>query len=111
MMSEREFNDQFRETPGERNECLRESRHKRTIETLQTLIYDMSGMLTDEGDDLTDAGLAYFRQRVADALGPKCPEWLAAKTNTILDTAKLRREVQVNDETLRPGQRHPSCWE
>lgn len=76
MVSEREFNDQFRETVEERNDRLRQKRHQRTVETLQTLIYDLSGLLTDEGDDLTDARLAWFRQRVANALGAKCPEWL-----------------------------------
>ena len=57
MRDYRDFDEQFRETPAERNERLRESRHKRTIETLQALIYDMSGMLADEFDYLSDEGI------------------------------------------------------
>lgn len=76
MRDYRDFDEQFRETPAERNERLRESRSKRTIETLQTLIYDMSGMLADEFDYLTDEGLTDLRRRTANALGAKCPEWL-----------------------------------
>lgn len=76
MRDIRDFNDQFRETSEERNDRLRRKRHQRTVETLQTLVYDLSGMLADEGGDLTDAGLADLRRRVANALGPNCPEWL-----------------------------------
>lgn len=76
MRDYRDFDEQFRETPAERNERLRESRHKRTIETLQTLIYDMSGMLADEFDYLSDEGITDLRRRTANALGTKCPEWL-----------------------------------
>lgn len=71
-----DFNDQFRETPEERNDRLRQNRHQRTVKTLQTLIYDMSGMLADEFDYLTDEGLLDLRRRTANALGIKCPEWL-----------------------------------
>jgi len=76
MRDYRDFDEQFRETPDERNERLREKRLKRTVETLQKLVYDMSGFLADEGDDLTDAGLADLRRRAANALGALCPEWL-----------------------------------
>ena len=76
MRDYRDFDAQFRETADERNERLREKRHKRTIETLQALIYDMSGMLADEFDYLTDEGITDLRRRTANALGTKCPEWL-----------------------------------
>lgn len=71
-----DFNEQFRESPEERNDRLRQQRHQRTVETLRKLLYDMSGFLADEGDDLTDAGLANLRRRMANALGALCPEWL-----------------------------------
>jgi hypothetical protein len=73
-----EFNDQFRETPEERNERLRDSRFKRTIGALQQLIADMSDDLRDEGCDYSTEGLEAMRRRVANALPPdKCPDWLA----------------------------------
>lgn len=76
MRDYRDFDEQFRETPGERNERLREKRLRASIETLQSLIYDMSGMLADEFDYLTDEGITDLRRRTANALGTKCPEWL-----------------------------------
>lgn len=71
------FNEQFRETSGERNERLREGRHKRQAESLKMLVRDLSTFLTDEGWDPTNDGLHSLRRRVANAL-PKgeCPEWL-----------------------------------
>lgn len=47
-----------------------------TLQTLQTLIYDMSGMLADEIYYLSDEGLTDLRRRTANALDDKCPEWL-----------------------------------
>jgi hypothetical protein len=48
------------------------------IDALHWLIVDLSGFLTDEGDNLTPAGLDTLRRRVANALPPtRCPEWLA----------------------------------
>lgn len=71
------FNDQFRETPEERNDRLRESREKRTSATLRTLIRDLSDALTDEGGDWSTDGLINLRTRVANALPPtECPDWL-----------------------------------
>ena len=79
-MSDRDwnrYNDQFRETPSERNERQREARRKRAMETLWTLIADLSAGLTDEGDDLSTEGLQAMRRRVANALPPdRCPDWL-----------------------------------
>ena len=73
------FNDQFRETPEERNDRLRDARQKRARETLWALIADLSGGLTDEGPDWSDDGLDSLRRRVANALPPdRCPDWLAA---------------------------------
>lgn len=69
---------QFAETPGERNERRREMVSRRTIDTLQTLIADLSAVLTDEGLDYSEDGLDRMRRRVANALPPtKCPDWLA----------------------------------
>jgi hypothetical protein len=71
------FDQQFRETTGERNERLREKRDQRRIDTLLTLIADLSDHLCDEGTDYSDEGLASIRRRVANALPPgKCPDWL-----------------------------------
>ncbi len=72
------FDQQFAESTGERNERLRERRVHRYIEGLQQIIIDLSGHLTDEGDDWTHDGLDAMRRRVANALPPtRCPEWLA----------------------------------
>lgn len=72
------FDQQFTETPDERNERLRERRDRRTIDTLHKLIADLSGGLTDEGPDWSNDGLDNLRRRVANALPPdRCPDWLA----------------------------------
>jgi len=72
------FDDQFRETPEERNDRLRDSRNKRTITTLRKLVADLSDALTDEGSDWSNDGLDNLRRRVANALPPtECPDWLA----------------------------------
>ena len=71
------FNDQFRETPSERNERLRDNRLKRTLEVYRKLIADLSDALTDEGPDWSNEGLHSLRCRVANALPPaECPDWL-----------------------------------
>lgn len=71
------FNDQFRETPDERNERLRDNRLKRTLEGYRKLIADLSDALTDEGPDWSSEGLYGLRRRVANALSPaECPDWL-----------------------------------
>jgi hypothetical protein len=70
-------NEQFRENPDERNERLRESRHRRTLDVLWKLIADLSDSLTDEGTDYSPEGLDAIRRRVANALPPStCPDWL-----------------------------------
>lgn len=72
------FNDQFRETPDERNNRLRNARHRRTQEAHWKLIHDLSGFLCDEGMDLSNEGVDALRRRVANALPPvHCPDWLA----------------------------------
>jgi hypothetical protein len=71
------FDQQFAETPAERNERRRETVRQRTIGTLQALIADLSADLTDEGPRYSEEGLDRIRRRVANALPPgKCPEWL-----------------------------------
>ena len=71
------FDQQFRETPDERNERLRQRRYERTLLTLWTLIADLSDDLRDEGCDWSVDGLQGMRRRVANALPPdECPDWL-----------------------------------
>lgn len=71
------FNDQFRETPFERNERQRKARERRARETLWDLIAHLSAGLTDEGPDWTTGSLIELRKRVANALPPdRCPDWL-----------------------------------
>lgn len=72
------FNGQFRETPNERHERQRDSRHLKTLGTLRKLIADLSDTLTDEGPgDWTEDGLYNLRRRVANALpASECPDWL-----------------------------------
>ena len=71
------FDQQFVETPAERNTRLRENRDRRLVETLYRLIADLSGALTDEGADWSNDGLHEMRRRVANALPPpQCPDWL-----------------------------------
>lgn len=73
----RSFNDQFRETPGERNERLREGLAQRRIAHLLKLVADLSGHLTDEGDSYSTEGLHAMRCRVANSLPIDiCPDWL-----------------------------------
>ena len=43
---------------------------------LKDLLALMSGYLADEGDDLSEIGLANRRRGVANALGEDCPDWL-----------------------------------
>src|SRR5690606_36541808 len=71
------MNDQFRETPAERNRRLRERRFRRSIETLQDLIADLTPHLSDEDVILTPDAVDALRSRCANALPPdKCPDWL-----------------------------------
>lgn len=71
------FDQQFRETPTERNERLRDGRHAQNIAILQQLIADLSDDLRDEGCDWSPDGLDALRRRVANALPlDKCPDWL-----------------------------------
>jgi hypothetical protein len=71
------FDRQFAETPQERSEARTMARFRRTIETLQRLISDLTPYLADEGCDFGDDGLADLRQRAANALPVnKCPDWL-----------------------------------
>ena len=75
--STRRFDQQFAETPEERNERHRETVRRRLIVTLYALIADLSPSLTDEGSDWSQEGLDRLRQRVANALpAPYCPDWL-----------------------------------
>jgi hypothetical protein len=68
------FDQQFAETPAERNERHRERRLKQTIVTLQKLIADLASGLSDEGPDWSQEGLDNLRRRVANALPPNdCP--------------------------------------
>jgi hypothetical protein len=72
------LDQQFAESPAERNARMRETRRQRTIETLWTLITDLSAGLADEGGEWSVDGLAGLRRRTANALPPtKCPDWLA----------------------------------
>jgi len=76
--SVRRFDQQFAETPAERNDRLHKARDSRAIDALHWLIVDLSGFLADESDALTIGGLIEMRRRVANALPPtRCPEWLA----------------------------------
>lgn len=68
MSNRPDWDDQFRETPDERNERLRNARSKRQTDTLLRLIADLSECLTDEGPDVTDEWLSSMRRRVANAL-------------------------------------------
>lgn len=73
----RRFDQQFAETPEERNERLRTARDRRLVDALHRLVADLSVLLTDEGSTLTPAGLDILRRRVANALPPaRGPEWL-----------------------------------
>ena len=77
--SDRRFNDQFRETPYERDERQRNARHKQALATLHGLIADLSAGLADEGPDWSLDGFLMLRKRVANALpSDKCPDWLVS---------------------------------
>lgn len=85
--STRRFDQQFAETPAERNERRREMVSKRTIATLQALVADLSESLTEEGPDWSEDGLHNLRCRVANAVPPdKLPDWL----NKYRDPAIIR---------------------
>lgn len=43
-------------------------RFRQTIECLQKLVADLSGALSDEGDDWSESGLDNMRRRVANAV-------------------------------------------
>lgn len=71
------FDQQFAETPYERNERQRAKREDRSRTILRVLIADLSPALSDEGADWSIDGLIELRRRVANALEPReCPEWL-----------------------------------
>ena len=71
------FDQQFAESPQERNERLRYARDRRAIAALYALVADLSVCLTDEGADWSQTRLRELRRRAANALPPtQCPDWL-----------------------------------
>lgn len=71
------YNDQFSETPEERNERQRNAREKRNKEILWNLIADLSVNLADEEHIYSVDGLNKIRKRTANALPDEmCPDWL-----------------------------------
>jgi hypothetical protein len=75
--SVKRFDQQFAESPEERNERQRARRQQANLEVLWKLIEDLSVCLTDEGPDFTDQWLPDLRRRTANALPlHRCPDWL-----------------------------------